>query len=161
MPLNEFVIRTTKPAEKPIRLADGKGLFLHIQPNGSRWWRIRYFYDLVEKTLSLGVYPDVSLKQARERREALRQQLADGIDPGSVRKAKKRARAHTFEAVAREWHQQRVASWSKGYGTQLMHRMEKNLFPWIGSRPIHKLSAADFLDCLQRIERRGAVEMAH
>jgi integrase len=161
MLLNEFVIRTTKPAEKPIRLADGKGLFLHIQPNGSRWWRVRYFYDLVEKTLSLGVYPQVSLKQARERRETLRQQLADGIDPGSVRKAEKRARAHTFKAVALEWHQQRVATWSKGYGIQMMHRMEKNLFPWIGSKPIGKLIAADFLDCLQRIEKRGAVEMAH
>jgi hypothetical protein len=112
--------------------------------------------------LSLGVYPEVSLKQARERRETLRQQLADGIDPGSVRKAEKRAPAHTFKAVALEWHQQRVTTWSKGYGIQLMHhRMEKNLFPWIGSKPIGKLIAADFLHCLQRIEKRSAVEMAH
>ena len=161
MLLNDSLIRSVKAAEKPQKLFDGKGLFLLVQPNGARWWRIKYFVDGVEKALSLGVYPKVSLKQARDRRELVRQQIADGIDPGGLRKAEKRARAHTFKAVALEWHQQRLDTWSKGYGKQLIQRMEKNLFPWIGSKPIAKLAAADFLDCLQRIEKRGAVEMAH
>lgn len=102
MLINDTVIRNTKPAEKPRKLFDGGGLFLLVQPNGSRWWRLKYRFDGVEKTLSLGVYPEVSLKQARERREAFRKQIADGIDPSTVRKAEKRARANTFEAVARE-----------------------------------------------------------
>ncbi len=161
MLLNDSLLRSAKATDKPIKLFDGKGLFLLVQPNGARWWRIKYFVDGVEKALSLGVYPKVSLKQARDRRELVRQQIADGIDPGSVRKAEKRARAHTFRAVALEWHQQRLETWSKGYGKQLMQRMDKNLFPWLGSKPIAKLAAADFLDCLQRIEKRGAVEMAH
>jgi integrase len=159
--LNDSLIRSAKATEKPLKLFDGKGLFLLVQPNGARWWRIKYFVDGVEKALSLGVYPKVSLKQARDRRELVRQQIADGIDPGGLRKAEKRARAHTFKAVALEWHQQRLDTWSKGYGKQLIQRMEKNLFPWIGSKPIAKLAAADFLDCLQRIEKRGAIEMAH
>jgi integrase len=161
MLLNDSLIRSAEATEKPLKLFDGKGLFLLVQPTGARWWRIKYFVDGVEKALSLGVYPKVSLKQARDRRELVRRQIADGIDPGGLRKAEKRARAHTFKAVALEWHQQRLETWSKGYGKQLMQRMEKNLFPWIGSKPIAKLAAADFLDCLQRIEKRGAVEMAH
>jgi integrase len=161
MLLNDSLIRSVKVTEKPQKLFDGKGLFLLVQPNGARYWRIKYFVDGVEKALSLGVYPKVSLKQARDRRELVRQQIADGVDPGGLRKAEKRARAHTFKAVALEWHQQRLETWSRGYAKQLMQRMEKNLFPWIGSKPIAKLAAADFLDCLQRIEKRGAVEMAH
>ncbi|MDB6086855.1 MAG: integrase [Gammaproteobacteria bacterium] len=159
--LNDTMIRTIKPGQKPQKLFDTGGLYLLLQPNDARYWRLKYRLHGIEKTLSLGVYPEVSLKQARERREKLRQQIANDIDPSGARKAEKRADAQSFKSVALEWHQQRVATWSKGYATQLMHRMNKNLFPWIGSKPIAKMTAADFLDCLQRIEKRGAVEMAH
>ena len=102
MLINDTRIRNTKPAAKPQNLFDGDGLFLLLQPNGSRWWRLKYRFDGREKTLSLGVYPEVSLKQARERREALRRTIADGVDPSAIRKAEKRARTNTFEAVARD-----------------------------------------------------------
>ena len=87
MLINDTLIRNTKPAAKPRKLFDGHGLFLLVQPNGSRWWRLKYRFDSAEKTLSLGVYPEVSLKQARERREALRKQLAEGIDPSAIRRS--------------------------------------------------------------------------
>ena len=161
MLINDTVIRNTKPSAKPRKLFDGGGLFLLVQPNGSRWWRFKYRFDGSEKTLSLGVYPEVSLKQARERREALRKQIADGIDPSAIRKAEKRAQANTFEAVAREWYEQRVPNWTKEYAKLLLRRLQRNLFPWIGSKPVGKLTAADVLDCLQRIQRRGALETAH
>jgi hypothetical protein len=99
MLINDTLIRNTKPAAKPRKLFDGNGLLLLVQPNGSRWGRLEYRFDGAEKTLSLGVYPQVSLKQARERREALRKQVAEGVDPSAMRKAEKRAQANTFEAV--------------------------------------------------------------
>jgi hypothetical protein len=110
--ISDAVIRNTTPAPKPRKLFDGGGLFLFVHPSGSRWWRLKYRFEGIEKTLSLGVYPEVSLKQAREWREKLRQQVADGVDPGDVRKAEKRARAHTFEAVAPDGHQKRIATLS-------------------------------------------------
>jgi integrase len=161
MLINDTRIRNTKPAGKPQKLFDGGGLFLLLQPNGSRWWRLKYRFDGREKTLSLGVYPEVSLKQARERREALRRTIADGVDPSAIRKSEKRARTNTFEAVAREWYEQRVPNWTPEYAKLLLRRLERNLFPWIGSKPVAKLTAADVLDCLQRIQKRGALETAH
>jgi integrase len=161
MLINDTLIRHTKPGAKPRKLFDGNGLFLLVQPNGSRWWRLKYRFDGAEKTLSLGVYPEVSLKQARERREALRKQIAEGVDPSAVRKAEKRAQANTFEAVAREWYEQRVPNWTNEYAKLLLRRLERNLFPWIGSKPVAKLTAADILDCLQRVHKRGALETAH
>jgi hypothetical protein len=161
MLINDARIRNTKPAGKPQKLFDGGGLFLLLQPNGSRWWRLKYRFDGREKTLSLGVYPEVSLKQARERREALRRTIADGVDPSAIRKSEKRARTNTFEAVAREWYEQRVPNWTQEYAKLLLRRLERNLFPWIGSKPVAKLTAADVLDCLQRIQKRGALETAH
>jgi integrase len=161
MLINDTRIRNTKPASKPRKLFDGNGLFLLLQPNGSRWWRLKYRFDGAEKTLSLGVYPQVSLRQAGERREALRRQIAEGIDPSAVRKAEKRAQANTFEAVAREWYKQRVPNWTNAYARLLLRRLERNLFPWIGSKPVAKLTAADILDCLQRVHTRGALETAH
>src|SRR5215469_8270518 len=115
MLLTDQMIKNTRPGEKPLKLVDGYGLFLLVQPNGGRWWRMRFRVDGVEKQLSLGVYPLITLKRAREKREAIRLQLADGINPCAVRKAEKRGRANTFEAVAREWMEKRKRIWSEGY----------------------------------------------
>jgi len=161
MLLNETTIRNAKPAPKQRKLFDGGGLYLILKPNSARWWRIKYRFENVEKTLSLGVFPEVSLKRARERREEIRKLVADGIDPGSKRKAEKRALANTFEAVAREWIDQRSLNWTQPYRGLVLRRFEKNIFPWIGSKPVKTLSAADVLDCLQRVQKRGALETAH
>ena len=161
MPLTDTVIRNTKPGPKPVKLSDADGLYLLLQPNGSRWWRIKFYVDGAERMLSLGVYPEVSLKRARERRDEIRRQVADGIDPSAVRKAEKRAQAHTFEAVACEWIAKQTPHWSTEYARNITRRLEQHLFPWIGSKPIGKLGAADVLEPLQRIEKRGKHETAH
>src|SRR5450755_996573 len=103
MPLSEIVIRQAKPGPKAIKIFDGRGLYLLLSPNGSRGWRFKYRVDGREKLISFGIYPDVPLKLARDRREEARQQLAAGIDPGAKRKAEKVAQGDTFEAIAREW----------------------------------------------------------
>ena len=161
MLLNDRKIRDTAPGAKPVKLTDGAGLFLLVQPSGARWWRMKFYVHGVEKQLSLGVYPTISLKRARERREELRRQVAEGMDPSAVRKAEKRARANTFEAVAREWMDKRKAIWSTEYATNITRRLEQHVYPWIGSKPIKTLTAADVLEVLERIEKRGKAETAH
>lgn len=161
MPLTEIAVRSAKAELKAQKLFDGGGLFLLVTPRGSKYWRLKYRFNGVENTYSIGVYPIVTLKKARERREELRRQIADGIDPAKKRKAEKRARVNTFEAVAREWFDQHSPNWTPGYAKLVRRRFERNVFPWLGSKPIHTLEAADFLDCLQRIQKRGALETAH
>jgi integrase len=114
-----------------------------------------------ERGLSLGVYPDVSLKRAREKRDEIRRQLADGIDPCTVHKAQTRARAETFAAIAREWIEKKTPKWSAEYAGNIRRRLEQHVFPWIGSTPIKKLVAADVLEALERVEKRGKLETAH
>lgn len=117
-----------------------------------------------EKLISIGTYPEVSLAQARERRDASRKQVADGIDPGQARKALKDAKVqdeHTFEVVAREWHLKFTPTWTAGHAETVLNRLESNVFPWIGSRPIIEIKAPELLMILRRIESRGALETAH
>jgi len=161
MLLTDRQIRETVPGAKPIKLNDGDGLYLLVQPNGARWWRMRFSVHGVEKQLSLGVYPVISLKRARERREDMRRQVAEGMDPSAVRKAEKRSLTHTFEAVAREWMAKRKAVWSSEYTNNITRRLEQHVFPWLGSKPIKTVIAADVLEVLERIEKRGKAETAH
>jgi len=156
MALTDTTIKNTKPAAKPFKLSDEKGMFLLINPSGSKLWRLKYRWEGKEKLLALGAYPDVSLKAARTKRDELRAQLAAGIDPGAVRKAEKLATADTFEAIAREWHTTHSAKWSTGHASDILARMEKNLFPWLGDRPLIELKAPEILAVLRRIEARGA-----
>ncbi len=156
MALTDTTIKNTKPAAKPFKLSDEKGIFLLINPSGSKLWRLKYRWEGKEKLLALGAYPDVSLKAARTKRDELRAQLAAGIDPGAVRKAEKLATADTFEAIAREWHTTHSAKWSTGHASDILARMEKNLFPWLGDRPLIELKAPEILAVLRRIEARGA-----
>ena len=165
MPLSDTSIRNAKPTDKPYTLTDEKGLSIQIQPAGGKWWRLRYRFDGKAKMLSLGIYPDVGLKDARERRDAARKLLANGVDPGETRKAAKQAKAavdtNTFEALAREWMSTRGKKWTESYSFKTKSALERNAFVAIGSKPITEITAPDVLSMLRAIELRGTVDMAH
>jgi len=165
MALTETAIRSAKPATKARKLADAGGLYLLLPPTGSKWWRWDYRFSGKRQTLSMGVYPDVSLKQARERRDEARKQLAEGINPASIRKHTKRTRAeasaNSFEAIAREWFAKHTTSWKPSHSDKVLRRFERDVFPWIGNRPISVITAPDLLAVLRRIESRGAGDTAH
>lgn len=159
--LTEARIRALKAPEKAKKLFDGGGLFLLVQPNGSRLWRLKYRVEGREKLLALGAYPEVGLKAARERREAARRQLAAGMDPGVERKVQKLARANTFEAVASEWLEKHRSKFTDTTFSKARWMLEDLLFPYIGARPIDSIEATDLLVPLRKIEARGRMETAH
>ncbi len=165
MPLTDTAIRKAKPDTKQKKLFDEKGLFLLISPKGGKWWRLKYRFDGKEKLLSLGVYPDISLKEARERRDEARKLLANDIDPSANRKNQKAARvehaANSFEVVAREWFTKQAVNWSKSHATRIIRRLERDIFPWMGGSPIAEITAPQLLKVIQRIEERGILETAH
>ncbi|SPA46775.1 tyrosine-type recombinase/integrase [Cupriavidus taiwanensis] len=165
MPLTDTAARNAAPREKPYRLADGSGMYLEISPAGGKYWRLKYRFAGKEKRLALGVYPEVTLAEARKRRERAREKLAAGIDPSEVKRAEKRTlrlnAENSFEAVAREWHVKYAPTWSDNHGARLMRRLEVDAFPWIGDRPVADLRPPELLDVLRRVERRGAIETAH
>jgi integrase len=159
--LTELAVKKAKPSERPFRVFDGGGMYLEVQPNGSRYWRHKYRFAGKEKLLSLGVYPDVSLMEARARRNAARKLLDDGVDPSAVRKAQRTAAIESFEAVVREWHATKSSGWSAGHAKRAMARLEQNVFPFLGSKHIDAITAPELLEVIRRIEKRGAVETAH
>jgi len=164
MPLTDTAIRNSKPGDKPVKLADEKGLYLLIVPAGGKWWRLDYRFSGKRKTLSMGTYPEVSLKEARDKRDDARKQLAQGIDPGETRKAMKASQAadtDTFEVVAREWHAKFSPTWTPEHGERIIRRFERDVFPWLGTRPVREINAADLLEILRRVEARGALDTAH
>lgn len=161
MPLNERIIRGVQPRTKPFKLSDGKGLYLLVQPNGSRWWRMRYRFEGKDRMLSVGTYPSVSLDQARAHHTDMLSTLADCMDPSAKRKADKSARAATFELVAREWWDRRRHFWKGKYCGVILNRFQRYIFPYVGSRAVRHIHAADFLDCFERMERQGVLETAH
>lgn len=133
-----------------------------VQTNGARWWRWDYRRPSGKRnTLSLGVYPEVSLKKARERCQEARRALADGVDPGAQREAEKAAQSDTFESVAREWFDKFSPNWATTHSSKIIPRLEKNVFPWVGARPVNAITAPELLTCLRRIEARGALDTAH
>ncbi len=165
MALTDTAIKSAKPTDKPVKMTDGDGLYLLLNPNGGKWWRFDYRFDGKRKTLSMGVYPDVSLRDARDRRDAARKQIANGIDPGEHRKAHKSARAdavaNSFEAVAREWFSKMLPTWTPDHADKIIKRFERDVFPWIGGKPIADLNAPEVLTTVRRIEARGRLETAH
>lgn len=163
MPLNDAAIKAAKPADKPRKLFDEKGLFLLIQPHGSKLWRVKYRFAGKDQLLGLGPYPEVSLKQARAERQKIREQVAVGIDPSAARKTIKAAAAGegSFEALAREWYHQYAPGWKHSHASRVWRRLEVDLLPWLGKRPIQELEAPELLACLRRIQARGALETAH
>lgn len=165
MALSDVAIRTAKPGAKPRKLADGFGLYLLLNPNGSRWWRLKYRHGGKEKLLSVGTYPDTGLADARAKRDAARKLLAAGVDPGEQRKAEKAAgaerSANSFEVIAREWFAKESTQWASNHASKIIRRLERDLFPWIGARPVADVTAPELLKALYRIQDRGAVETAH
>lgn len=162
MPLTAIKVKTAKPMEKAYKLADGGGMYLLINANGSKYWRLKYRYAGKEKMLSIGVYPDISLADARQKRDAARKLLAAGSDPGEVKKTEKLAQKlsldNTFDAIAREWHQQKSDRWSPRYRDEIIDTFEKDIFPYIGQRPIAEIKPMELLEALRRMEKRGALE---
>lgn len=144
---------------------DELGLFLLITPAGGKLWRQRFRFGGKEKLLAFGGYPDLGLKEARQKRDEARKLLANGIDPGENRKAQKAAKevrdANSFEVIAREWFAKFSASWNENHGNRIIRRLERDIFPWLGGRPIADLKASDLLTALRRIEERGAIETSH
>ena len=164
MSLSEMKVRNAKPKEKFYKLTDGDGLYLHVTEKGGKLWRFRYRFGGKEKLLALGSYPEITLLDARQRRDGARRQLANKIDPGAVRKAQKQSsiqETETFEVIAREWHDRFKSTWSEGHAATIKDRMERDLFPWIGKRPIAEIKAHELLAAMRRVESRGALETAH
>lgn len=163
MPLTDTSIRSAKARGRTFKLFDSGGLYVEVSPRGGKWWRWKYRFAGKERRLSLGVYPDVSLKAARAKRDDMRRELAAGIDPGQARKARQvsLAGAETFEAIAREWHAKFSFGWVPSHAERIARRLERDLYPWLGARPIGEIKAPELLAVLRRIEGRGAQETAH
>jgi len=165
MPLTDVQIRSIAPIERMQRFFDAKGLYLEVTPKGGKYWRYKYRFAGKEKRISLGVYPEISLKTARERLKEARDLLSRGIDPSFKRKADKvrllSAHENTFELVAREWLSQQEKVWAESHSKRVVRRLEQDIFPSLGSRPISQIEAPELLLALRKIEHRGAVESAH
>ena len=164
MPLTDAGIRKARPTDKPQKLADGGGLYLLLNPNGSRWWRYKYRFEGKEKLLSLGTYPETSLAEAREKHAAARKRLQAGTDPGAHRKAEKAAgaerAANSFAVVAEEWLAKQTGKMSPATYEKARWTFDTLVNPWIGNRSIADIDAPEMLKLLQRIEERGAHETA-
>jgi len=161
MSLTDTAIKALKPAARTRKVFDGNGLYIEVSPAGGKWWRLKYYSPVTrkEKRLSLGVYPDVSLKTARERCGELRKQLAEGIDPGAQRRNEKLTRAHkaanTFEAVAREWYAKFSPEWAESHSKRLIAMFERDVFPEIGDVPIASVEPLQVLAIAERVADRS------
>ncbi|HDE2054337.1 TPA: integrase arm-type DNA-binding domain-containing protein, partial [Klebsiella pneumoniae] len=164
MKLNARQVDTAKPREKAYQLADGAGLYPEVVPSGSRYWRMKYRFNGKEKRLDFGVYPAVSLAQARALRDEAKKKLAEGIDPSFAKKEEKLVRDvrlhNTFQAVALEWHGTKVSRWSEGYASDIIEAFNKDIFPYIGQQPVNEIKPLVLLNVLRRMESRGATEKA-
>jgi integrase len=171
--LTNPAIDAAKPREKSYKLSDERGLYLLISPAGSKSWRLKYRYGPradgklgnAEKVLVLGLYPDVSLKRAREKRDEARRLLAEGLDPSAERKAAEQAQRlaalHTFKAVATAWMDRNRLSWAESHANRTRRRFEQHVFPWIGDHSIRDVKRPELREVLRRIENTGRIETAH
>lgn len=164
MKLTDIACKSAKPAEKNKKLADGGGLYLLVKPNGKKYWRLKYSHLGKEKTLAIGVYPLVTLAEAREARDAAKKLLMQGIDPTNAKKQEKRLAVrnaqNTFKATALEWYDTKKPEWSESHAKNVLHRLETDIFPHIANWPIKDIKAPDLLDVLRKIEKRGAWDLA-
>lgn len=164
MPLTDIVVKSAKPKEKPYKLSDAESLYLFVSATG-KYWRYDYRYLGKRKTLALGVYPTISLAEAREGKNAAKKLLANGIDPSkskiSKRKEALRNAAITFEVVAREWHAKNATKWSPKNTARTLSLLERNIFPFIGNIPVADVKPSDLLETIQRIEKKGNIQTAH
>ncbi|EPL8095023.1 tyrosine-type recombinase/integrase [Morganella morganii] len=162
MALTDVKVRTAKPADKGYKLTDGEGMHLYVHSNGSKYWRLQYRFDGKQKTLALGVYPEISLADARQRRDEAKRQIANNIDPSEQKKLEKVERKsavnNTFQAVTLEWHEYKKPNWSKGYAEDLMESFENDIFPDLGKRPIAEIKPLEVLSTLRKLEKRGVLD---
>ena len=163
--LTALAVKNIKPGDTPIKLTDGGGMFLLVDPKGGKYWRLAYRFVGKQKTLALGTYPEVTLEAARKARDKARLQLKDGLDPGMMRKVDKLTARHksenSFEAVAREWHGKFKPTWTDHTAEKNLRILELNAFPWLGARPIDDIKAPELLAVLRRAEERGLLDTAH
>lgn len=145
MSLTNTKINTAKPADKLYKLSDEKGLYLQVNPNGSKYWRLKYRFGGKEKKLAIGIYPEISLTEAREKRDAARKLLANDIDPGLnkqiTKNVAKQAEENSFQTIALEWFSKFSVKWASSHSSKILGRLEKNVFPWLGKRPIHEIKS--------------------
>jgi integrase len=160
MALTDIQIKGLKPADKPYRKFDGKGLYIQVSPSGGRLFRFKYHFNGKEKTLSIGQYPDISLSDARKRHQEARELLAKGIDPSAEKKTEKLKCTNSFEQVAREWWESQKGKWTVGHAESIMRRLEANAFPWLKDRPVDEINTGELLQALRRIESRNAIDTA-
>ncbi|MEM8107688.1 tyrosine-type recombinase/integrase [Morganella morganii subsp. sibonii] len=162
MTLTARQVETAKPKEKSYKLFDGGGLYLEVTAKGSRYWRMKYRFSGKEKRLAFGVFPIVTLAEAREMRNQAKKILAAGGDPGEIKKEEKAIQklntGNTFEAIAREWHKSKADRWSLRYRDEIIDTFEKDIFPYIGKRPIAEIKPLELLETLRKMEKRGALE---
>ena len=162
MKLTARQVDTSKPKDKPYKLSDGGGLYLLVNPNGSRYWRLKYRIAGKEKLLALGVYPDITLAEARQKRADAKRVLAAGGDPGQEKQEEKQAKeqavANSFERLAMEWHSHKSTSWSEGYAEHLLMYLKKDIFPFIGQKAITDISQVEMLNVLRKMEQRGVLD---
>jgi hypothetical protein len=162
MKLTARQISTAKPQDKPYKLSDGGGMYLLVNPNGSRYWRLKYRYAGKEKLLALGVYPDVTLADARNKRNEAKRVLAAGADPSDVKQSIKEAKAiamqNSFELIAIEWHKHKKPNWSSGYADDILESLRKDIFPFVGKRAITDIKPIDMLAVLKKLEERGVLD---
>jgi integrase len=163
-PLSNTTIKAIKPTNNQQKLFDGGGLFLLVTPTGGKLWRLKYRFGGIEKLLSFGAYPQISLAEARQKRDQSLAMIANGVNPGDTKKAQKVAgtvETDTFEVIAREWYAKFSPSWAASHGGKILRRFELYVFPWLGNRPIKSITAPELLTVLRRIEAKGTLETAH
>jgi integrase len=164
MPLTAAKVNKSKPRMKQYKLADSEGMYLLITPNGSKYWRLKYRFNKKEKTLALGVYPKVSLAEARCKRESAKKELEQGVDPTAKRKQDKQhallSAENNLEAIAREWHEQKKGEWTEAHAKRVLDSLESEVFSHVGSLPIADIVTQDLLSVLRRVEKRGALDVA-
>jgi integrase len=163
--LTDAAVKKLSASAKPVRVFDGLGLYLVVSPRGGKWWRFKYRFGGNEKLLSMGTYPDTSLKKAREKRDEARNLLAAGVDPSAVRKASKASRslgaANSFEVLAREFHETMREQWSEAHAKRWIERLKKDVFPYVGARAVADIPAPLLLETMRRVESRGVRETVH
>lgn len=164
MALTDAVVKNLRPKDTSFKKGDEKGLYVHVMPNGSKYWRMKYRYAGKEKTLAIGVYPEVSLAEARDAVTDARKQLKAGADPSFLKQQEKHARreaaGNSFEAVAREWHATKKGQWADHHANKILRGLEKDVFPQIGLRPVSEIDARELLRVIKRIEGRNALDIA-
>lgn len=164
-PLTDIQVRNAKAKDKEYKLSDTGGLYLLVKPSGGKLWRMAYRFAGKQKALAFESYPSLSLADARQRRDGAKKLLANGVDPGEVKKAQKAAivavTENAFEVVAREWHGKFIHTWSKVHADTLQERLERDIYPYLGSKDIAEIKPPELLAVLRRIESRGALDTAH